>query len=309
LPSVSEVAGPAACRDLLRAAAAAGRTISIERPGGDIVLSTARLARVLEHEAGDLTVAVEAGIRLSELDRRLASHGQRLSLDPPGDPTVGACIAGNQSGPLRHRYGAPRDLLLGITVVLGDGTVASSGGKVVKNVAGYDLARLFCGSGGRFGVIVFAALRLHPRPAAARTLVVSATSPLEAATAWQALLHSALVPSAVDLLWPGRLVALFEGTAEGVEAQISAARALLGGAEGEPSVWDESRARQAAAGGRMRFVPGELQAALSNHDEALVRPAAGVAYVADPVPEPEDRALATLVARLKAQFDPDQVLT
>ena len=102
--------------------------------------------RVLEHESGDLTCTVEAGIRLSALAAALAPSRQRLSLDPPGDPTIGACLAENLSGPLRHRFGAPRDLVLGVTLVLADGTIVNAGGKVVKNVAGYDLGKLVCGS-------------------------------------------------------------------------------------------------------------------------------------------------------------------
>ena len=94
-----------------------------------MVLSTVRLDRILELEAGDLTASVEAGIRLSVLNRRLAEQGQMLALDPPGDPTIGACLAGSLSGPRRHRYGAPRDLLLGVTVVLADGTVANAGAR------------------------------------------------------------------------------------------------------------------------------------------------------------------------------------
>src|SRR5438067_6359722 len=167
LPSVSEPATVAEAADALRA----GGRVSIERDGGDVVLSTARLNRVLEHEPGDLTAIVEAGLRLSELQAALGPHGQMLALDPPGDPTIGACLAGDLSGPRRHRYGAMRDLVIGVTVVLADGTVASSGGKVVKNVAGYDLGKLFSGSRGRLRLIARVALRLHPRPAAAATVV------------------------------------------------------------------------------------------------------------------------------------------
>src|SRR4029079_15759241 len=144
LPSVSEpgVAEPATLAEAAEVFAAGGRE-SIDRDGGDVVLSTRALSRVLEHEPGDLTGIVEAGIRLSELQAALQPHGQMLALDPPGDPTIGACLAGDLSGPRRHRYGAVRDLAIGITVVLADGTIASSGGKVVKNVAGYDLGKLF----------------------------------------------------------------------------------------------------------------------------------------------------------------------
>src|SRR5689334_10616954 len=111
-----------------------------------------------------------------------------------------ACLAANLSGPRRHRYGAPRDLVIGVTVVLADGTVASSGGKVVKNVAGYDLGKLFCGSRGALGWIQRAALRLHPHPAAESTLVVPFETPEEGARLAQSVLRSQLVPSALDIL-------------------------------------------------------------------------------------------------------------
>ena len=169
LPTVSEPTSITEAAEILRS----GARVSIERDGGDVVLSTRGLNQVLEHEPGDLTAIVEAGIRLSELRERLAAHGQMFALDPPGDPTIGACLAGDLSGPRRHRYGAMRDLVIGVTVVLADGTVASSGGKVVKNVAGYDLAKLFSGSAGRLGLIARVALRLHPLPAASRTVVAS----------------------------------------------------------------------------------------------------------------------------------------
>src|SRR5690349_23505983 len=116
-------------------------------------------------------------MRLSELRAHLEPHGQMLALDPPGDPTIGACLAGDLSGPRRHRYGAMRDLVIGVTVVLADGTVASSGGKVVKNVAGYDLGKLFSGSRGRLGLIARVALRLHTRPAAEATVAVETDDP------------------------------------------------------------------------------------------------------------------------------------
>src|SRR5579862_4496265 len=100
-----------------------------------------------------------------------------LGLDPPGDPTIGACLAGDLSGPRRHRYGAMRDLVLGVTDILADGTIANSGGKVVKNVAGYDLGKLFSGSQGRLGLIARLALRLHPRPEARATVLVEGADP------------------------------------------------------------------------------------------------------------------------------------
>src|SRR5207248_10010026 len=158
-------------------------------------------------------------------------------LDPPGNPTVGACVAANLSAPRRHRYGTARDLVIGVTVVLADGTIASSGGRVVKNVAGYDLGKLFCGSEGRLGLIARVALGLPPRPEAARTLVVPVSSAPDAAEKARTILRAPLAASAVDLLWPGRLAVLFEGGRRGVDEQFVLARGLVGGAEGDGSAW------------------------------------------------------------------------
>ena len=280
------------------------------RIGAD--LTTERLDRVLEHEAGDLTCSVEAGLRLSALQAALAEHGQRLSLDPPGDPSIGALLAESRSGPLRHRFGTPRDLVLGVTVVLGDGTVANAGGKVVKNVAGYDLGRLVCGSRGRLALVVRASFRLHPRPRAARTLV---TEPDDVAAAVAALLRSQLEPSALDVLHPGRIAILFEGSERAVDAQLASARRLLGGAEAGAEAWEESRARQAAASGRIRFDPGLLAEVLADMAEAVVRPAAGIAYVQGETPsgsEPrgrESEALQALHERIRRALDPNGVLS
>ena len=123
MPSVfeAEPLAIAQAAEILGHASREGRRVSIERAGGELVVSTRYLNRLLEHEAGDLTVTVEAGIRLSALNERLAEHGQMLALDPPGDPTVGAAIAGDLFGPRAYRYGRVRDLVLGVTVVLADG--------------------------------------------------------------------------------------------------------------------------------------------------------------------------------------------
>jgi len=285
---------------LLTAAARDGRRVRI---GAD--LHTEALDRVLEHEAGDLTCTVEAGIRLSALQTTLARAGQRLSLDPPGDPTIGACLAGRLSGPLSHRYGTPRDLVLGVTLVLGDGTVASSGGKVVKNVAGYDLGKLVCGSEGRLGLIARVALRLHPLPAASATLVVETDDPSGVV---RELRRSHLQASAVDVLHPGRVAVLFEGREAAVEAQLETTRTLVGGAVANTTVWDEARTRQAAALGRLRFVPGDLRNVLSTLDEAVVRPSAGIAYVPQRVGGVPSRAARRVQRALRERFDPAGVL-
>ena len=292
----------------LAGAAERGESVSIERDGGDVVLSTSRLDRVLEHEAGDLTAIVEAGIRLRDLHDRLAAHDQMLALDPPGDPTIGACVAANLSGPRRHRYGTARDLVIGVTAVLADGTIASSGGKVVKNVAGYDLGKLFCGSEGRLGLIARVALRLHPRPEASRTLVVPVSSAEEARERAQELLRAPLAASALDLLWPGRLAVLFEGGRRGVDEQFALARGLVGGEEDGGAVWEEVAALQASSRGRLRCPPGELPPILAGLDEAVVRVSAGVAYVPETVPDPRDPAEVALAERVRAQLDPNGVL-
>ena len=285
---------------LLAAASADGRRIRI---GDD--LSTGGLARVLEHEAGDLTCTVEAGIRLSALRDALAPARQRLSLDPPADPTVGACIAQRLSGPLSHRYGTPRDLVLGVTIVLGDGTVASSGGKVVKNVAGYDLGKLMCGSEGRLGLIARVALRLHPMPEAVATLVVETDDP---AAVVRELRRSQLQPSALDVLHPGRVALLFEGRERAVAAQLDAARGLVGGSAGDRTVWDESRERQGRSLGRQVFRPIDLANVLSTLDEAVVRPSAGIAFVAGRVGGVPGAAVRRIHRALKARLDPAGVL-
>jgi glycolate oxidase FAD binding subunit len=285
----------------LAEANASGRTLRI---GED--LTTEGLDRILEHEAGDLTCTVEAGVRLSALQAALAAHGQRLSLDPPGDPTVGALLAENLSGPLRHRFGAARDLVLGVTLVLADGTIASAGGKVVKNVAGYDLARLVCGSRGTLALIARASFRLHPRPRSARTLAVETE---DAAGVVSLLCRSQLQPSALDVLHPGGVLVLFEGSPSAVDAQVATARALVGGVEAGEDAWQTSRRRQGAAQGRIRFDPGRLRETLADLDEAVVRPAAGVAYTPrGSEPRSADRGLAPLVERIRRELDPNGVL-
>ena len=146
----------------------AGTKLSWGNPAqpGEIAveLRTSSLDEIVEHNAGDLTAILQAGVPLAVAQRTFAAAGQMLALDPPLDPapTIGGVIATGDSGPLRHRYGAPRDLVIGATVALSDGTIASSGGKVIKNVAGYDLAKLFSGSFGTLGLILSISVRLHP---------------------------------------------------------------------------------------------------------------------------------------------------
>src|SRR5512132_2913458 len=230
---------------VLRAAAADGLAVTFAGGGSkqglgnpperaDLVVSTERLDQVLEHAAGDLVVRAQAGVRLADLQAALAPAGQWLALDPP-EPgaTAGGVVAANASGPRRLRYGTVRDLIIGITVVLADGTVAHAGGKVVKNVAGYDLAKRFCGSLGTLGLIAEATFRLHPRPAAAAVVTLEVERFEQVGEATRRLLRSTLVPSAIELAWPDPdrsrlLTVLFEGIRPGVEAQAAGAARLLG---------------------------------------------------------------------------------
>ena len=249
----SQVLRAAADDGLAVAFAGGGSKLGLGNPPerADLLVSTERLDQVLEHAAGDLVVRAQAGVRLADLQATLAPAGQWLALDPP-EPgaTLGGGVAANASGPRRLRYGTVRDLIIGITVVLADGTVARAGGKVVKNVAGYDLAKLFCGSFGTLGLVAEVIFRLHPVPAAASVVTFQAEAPERVGQAAQRLLRSALEPSAIELQldewgWPGRLTTVFEGIGPGVEAQAAAAVELLG------------RIGEAAVAG-----PGETDAAL-----------------------------------------------
>ena len=232
----SQVLAAAAADGLAVAFAGGGSKLGLGNPPErvDLEVQTRGLNQILEHAAGDLVVRAQAGVPLADLQAALAPAGQWLALDPP-EPraTVGGVVAANASGPRRLRYGTVRDLIIGITVVLADGTVAHAGGKVVKNVAGYDLAKLFCGSLGTLGMVVEAIFRLHPLPAATAVVTVQVEDPTQAGRAVQRLRRSALEPSAAELVvgelgWPGRLTVVFEGIQPGVEAQAAAAVELLG---------------------------------------------------------------------------------
>src|SRR5450759_2892962 len=237
------VAAPASTdeiRELVLVARDAGLRIGVRGAGSklgwgmpptglDLLLDLSRQDRVLEHAAGDLVVRVEPGVRLVALREHLAPARQQLALDPP-EPgaTVGGVIGANASGPSRLLYGTARDLLIGITVVLADGTVARAGGKVVKNVAGYDIGKLYIGAVGTLGLVTEAIFLLHPVPAARRVVTV------EVATAAAAGRLTQLVPTALELDWPdpagpGWLTVVVEGIERGATAQAESAAGLLGG--------------------------------------------------------------------------------
>ncbi|MEV0954016.1 FAD-binding oxidoreductase [Promicromonospora sp. NPDC050249] len=204
----------------------------------DLILDTTGLDRLVEHGAGDLVVVAEAGLPVAELSRAVRAAAQELVVDLPperlaGGSTVGGALSTGASGPRRLQRGGIRDLVLGATVVLADGTIASSGGKVVKNVAGYDLAKLLTGAYGTLGVVVRAAFRLHPaRPDRA---YVVATGPLaDVAVRAREVVASQLAPAAVEIDRPAgsdvaEVAVLVEGTGNAVGQRAAAVADVLGG--------------------------------------------------------------------------------
>jgi glycolate oxidase FAD binding subunit len=218
---------------------------------------------------------VQAGLPVVHLQRELASAGQWLALDPPEESaTVGGVVAANASGPRRHRYGTVRDLLIGATFVLADGTVAKTGGKVVKNVAGYDLAKLMTGSYGTLAILADVTFRLHPRPATTSVVRTEVDSIGAAADAAAAYRRSKLEPSALELRMnlPGEsgvLTALFEGHERTALSQAQAATVLIPGSTSddvlEPDFaahpWSATGSSDSAAeriGLRIAYPPAEL---------------------------------------------------
>jgi glycolate oxidase FAD binding subunit len=226
----------------------------------DLVIGTGRLSRILHHEPGDLTVSVEAGMPVATLNRELAVHGQALPLDVPSEAsTIGGLLAVNDSGPRRHRHGAPRDLLIGMHLATTDGRLAKAGGNVVKNVAGYDLGRLMCGSFGSLAAIVSATFKLAPAPAATASLVCDFASADALGRASAAIAESQLDPMCVDVRIdagagraPGgtqRLLIRFAGLPRVNDAQLAEAERRLApfdprqsnavSGDTERQVWDD----------------------------------------------------------------------
>jgi glycolate oxidase FAD binding subunit len=245
--SVARPASTAEVADVLRAAAADGLAVvpcgrgtklTWGRPPerADVLVDLSAMDRVVEHAAGDLVLVAEAGAPVASVAEVIAGAGQRLAVDEivPGS-TVGGTVATAAAGPLRLLAGGVRDLLIGVTVVRADGTVARAGGKVVKNVAGYDLGKLLTGSYGTLAVLTEVVFRLHPVPAARRFLRVASDDPAALAALAAAVRRSPVVASALEIDLPGEgpgsLTVLLEGTADGVAGRVSVAAELLPGAE------------------------------------------------------------------------------
>lgn len=269
-------------------------------PEPDVWLSTGALDRVVEHNVGDLTAVVQAGVPMARLQGQLAQAGQMLAIDPPvsfrgHEATLGGVVASGDAGPLRHRYGAPRDLVLGMTVALSDGTVARSGGKVIKNVAGYDIGKLFTGSLGTLGVILSVSVRLHPLPAGTATALGATSDPAVLGRAAVKLAGAPLELECLDLAWRrgrGGLLACCGGAEAASRAGRVAALMREAGLEGVDvaqdgaELWARQRAgqrSQARALVRIEYRPSALPAVLAAvqaADATLVgRAALGTAYV------------------------------
>jgi len=245
----------------------------------DVLLSMRRLNQVIEHAWADLTVTVEAGCTIAELQRTLAEHGQRLAIDPlwPERATIGGVLSTNDSGALRLGYGSLRDLIIGITLVLADGTIAKSGGKVVKNVAGYDLPKLATGGMGTLGVITRAVFRLHPLPRNTRTLTIATTDAAESQRIVLAILGAQLAPAAVQVR-NGYVDILFEGTLDGIAAQESAIKIFGVVRDGSSEVW-KAREELLDEGTVVKFttLTSRIAAASASFSRSVIQ-ATGVGY-------------------------------
>jgi len=196
----------------------------------DVLISTARLNALVAHRHGDLTATVQSGARLADVNRALAQHRQWIPLDPPSADraTIGGIVATNDSGPRRHRYGSPRDLIIGVEFARADGQIAKGGGIVVKNVAGYDLPRLLTGSFGSLGVILTATFKLYPLTAASRTLVAEPATAADLGALAIKLSASHLTPTALEFAThPLRLVIRFESIEASVAQQSETAAKLI----------------------------------------------------------------------------------
>jgi glycolate oxidase FAD binding subunit len=308
---VSEVLRAAAAHRLTVVPRGRGTKLSLGRPpaSADLVLDVSALDQVLDHAAGDLIVAAQAGTRLTDVQRALAGSRQRLALDEtaPG-ASIGGTLAANTSGPRRQVTGTARDLLSGISVVRADGVVAKAGGRVVKNVAGYDLGKLMIGSFGTLAVITEALFRLHPLPDLQRWVTVPVEDADRAHDLVHAVVHSQAVATAVEVDWPaggaGSVSVLLEGKPAGVEGRTRTVQGLLGGtsttADEEPAGWSSYPWGAGDTALKLTFVLSGLRDVLAAAREvgAGVRGSAGTGVLHASLPDAD--AAPQAVERLRA---------
>ncbi len=252
----------------------------------DVVVDVSRMNRIVDHAAGDLIAVTEAGARLVDFQQALAPAGQRLAVDETvAGASIGGTIATAASGPARLLAGTMRDLLIGVTIVRADGVIAKAGGRVVKNVAGYDLGKLITGSFGTLGVVTEAIVRLHPLPAARRVVTATVDHPAQAHRLVQAIVHAQVVPSAVEIDWPatgaGVLAVLLEGTPASVDSRAATTIGLLGGSgtatEDVPGWWSAYPWEPGETGLKLTFVLTGLQSVLAQVREIGESEGVGVA--------------------------------
>jgi glycolate oxidase FAD binding subunit len=272
------------------------------------------MGHVLEYTPEDMTVTAEAGITLAELQTKLAERGQWLPIDPPNPNalTIGALLAANKSGPRRFGYGTVRDYLLGIKVALADGHVIKAGGKVVKNVAGYDLCKLFVGSLGTLGVIVEATFKVLPRPEKEDFAKLDLQQPPETGAFLSRINSSPMTPVIIDLYGHGAasvLVLGFAGAREDVAWQLERAREIgftAGGSlEDERKFWTLAEPVQRAS-----VLPSRVDDALRNMaaDSYVARAGNGVIYYRGGQPPTTRETPHELMRRIKDTYDPKHLL-
>lgn len=324
---------PEQLADALRTHAANRQTIllggnfSKDRLGGpvasaDVTVSTASLSRLLQYEPRDLTISVEAGMPFGELERILSEHRQILPLDPGWrkESTVGGVVAANLSGPRRRLYGTARDMIIGMTFVTLEGKLISSGGMVVKNVAGLDMAKLMIGSFGTLAAIAQVNFKVFPVPAESRTFLMEFSSAAAAFAERDRILRGVLQPSAIDIVnWPSgyRLLLHAGGNAKALDRY---ARELPAAQPCPESVWEEIREftpRFLAANsqGCVITVPAKLTDMPALVEQwnvpVIARAGSGVIYAhhanSGPrfAPSSDDSAMMTNV---KEMFDPEHLL-
>jgi glycolate oxidase FAD binding subunit len=296
-----------------------------------VELETGGLARIVAHNEGDLTAVLQAGVPLAEAQAMFADKNQMLALDPPlgqdDAATIGGIVATADSGPLRHRYGGVRDLVVGITIALSDGSLPKAGGTVIKNVAGYDLGKLYAGSYGTLGLIVSVNVRLHPAPTGNATAVGASDDPDRLAAAAALLSRLPLEADSLDVGWhdgSGRVLARFGGAAAEHQAKATAEHLREAGlddveaVEDDEGLWAAQRAGQRSRDGAVLKVsgrPGDLAPAIRATQDAggslVGRAAHGLYWIAlegEGLPERVDRVRDALDPRAASLLDgPDSL--
>jgi len=323
---------PEQLAEALRSLAADHRTIllggafSKNRLGGpagaaDATVSTSALRRLLKYEPSDLTVSVEAGMPFAELERTLAEHRQMIPLDPPwrAESTVGGVVAANLSGPRRRLYGTARDMIIGMKFATVEGKLIDSGGMVVKNVAGLDMAKLMVGSFGTLAAMAIVNFKVFPMPPESKTFVMEFSTAAEAFAERDRILQGVLQPSAIDIVnWPSGFRMLIHAGGNPAVLRRFANELPKAGEEDE-SAWDEIfefTPRFLAANPNGAVVPTtmkltEMPAAMAKLKvPAIARAGSGVIYAhyaENPPPLAWNGDFETM-KRVKDMFDPEQLL-